>query len=319
MRLKTLVASIVGSILLLNFFLLSFANAQIDCAKIKNYKDLRKQGGCDGEIHHLIEKRFADIFGVDPDIIPSICLTKEEHRSYTNKWREYIPYGKEYNNLSIQTIIKVFTEIYNDNPCIIKKLLKFLEKNLEKKIGSKLYKKLIQRIPKLFPQNAIEPIIRRIYIIVFWYEVYSFFPQFDENFCSDANVIKAEELFAESQILAQDNKQEAIKKLSGSYFFIGYAVYKKMETYISSPSKEVVNVFTEKKEFYSKWAIELFKKSLELDSNNPYTYLYLGNTYSAIGSKNDAVVNYQKSIHYFKQQGDTKFSEPIEKMIINLK
>ena len=51
---------------------------------------LRQEAGL--EVHHLIEQRFAERLGLDPASIPSIVLTQEEHRVFTNMWRSKIGY-----------------------------------------------------------------------------------------------------------------------------------------------------------------------------------------------------------------------------------
>ncbi len=56
---------------------------------IKSYKSLQKlTKGTGLEAHHLIEKRFAKMLGVNPGEMVSVALTKAEHQSFTNAWRK---------------------------------------------------------------------------------------------------------------------------------------------------------------------------------------------------------------------------------------
>lgn len=73
-------------------------------------------------MHHLVEKRFASKLGIRESEIPSIVLTKEEHRVFTKKWRECIQYGTNYNEVSIEEIITSYHKVYADYPDIIKTL-----------------------------------------------------------------------------------------------------------------------------------------------------------------------------------------------------
>ena len=67
---------------------------------IGTYRELRLiTVGTGYEVHHLIEKRFLSIlqdrgapFKSHRDM-PSVVLTKGEHRGYTNAWRSRFPYG----------------------------------------------------------------------------------------------------------------------------------------------------------------------------------------------------------------------------------
>ncbi len=84
------------------------------------------------EVHHLVEQRLGSTlekYGFDPKEIPSIVLTKEEHRVFTNKWRDAIEYGINYDKeLSIDEIRTVYKNIYADYPDIIKVLDEFFSK-----------------------------------------------------------------------------------------------------------------------------------------------------------------------------------------------
>jgi hypothetical protein len=56
----------------------------------KLLRGVRKEAGL--EVHHLIEKRFAERLEINAADIPSIVLTKEEHRVFTSRWRQAIGY-----------------------------------------------------------------------------------------------------------------------------------------------------------------------------------------------------------------------------------
>lgn len=52
-----------------------------------------KNAGYEG--HHLIEKRFAHLFGQNPDDMISVVLSTKEHRDFTNAWLNAIGYNNE--------------------------------------------------------------------------------------------------------------------------------------------------------------------------------------------------------------------------------
>ncbi|KFA59025.1 hypothetical protein A9G48_04830 [Gilliamella sp. wkB18] len=87
---------------------------------IKSYKELKALVKGKGlQVHHFIEKRFANILGVNKREILSIVLTKEEHQIFTNAWRKAIPYGTKPTK---ELITKVAKEIYKYYPEILKVL-----------------------------------------------------------------------------------------------------------------------------------------------------------------------------------------------------
>jgi len=68
-------------------------------------------------VHHLIEKRFANILGItNTNSMLSIVLTKEEHQVFANAWRAAVPYGTDYATLSAQQIWEHAQRIYADYP-----------------------------------------------------------------------------------------------------------------------------------------------------------------------------------------------------------
>jgi RHS repeat-associated protein len=66
---------------------------------IRSYKNLNRvlkgvrKAGTYLEAHHLVEKRFARILGVNENDMLAIAVTEAEHQVFTNKWRHIIPYG----------------------------------------------------------------------------------------------------------------------------------------------------------------------------------------------------------------------------------
>lgn len=65
---------------------------------IDTYKALKKANkGTGKEIHHIVEKRFADAIDIDnTDEMLSIALDRKTHRNFTNAWRNELGYGKKY-------------------------------------------------------------------------------------------------------------------------------------------------------------------------------------------------------------------------------
>ena len=93
--------------------------------EIGSYKEMHKkiQGKNSGlETHHLIEKRFAGIFGVKQSEMPSINIPKDAHRGYTNAWRNEIGYGDGTEGAKREYIINAYKKIYKGNQNILNQL-----------------------------------------------------------------------------------------------------------------------------------------------------------------------------------------------------
>ncbi|MFD2288251.1 DUF4280 domain-containing protein [Pedobacter petrophilus] len=90
---------------------------------LKSYKELKALAKGTGlQVHHLIEKRFANIFKppkIQKDML-SVVLTKEEHQIFTNAWRKAFPYGKP--KPTPRQVEDAAKEIYKDYPEILKGL-----------------------------------------------------------------------------------------------------------------------------------------------------------------------------------------------------
>jgi len=87
---------------------------------IKSYRTLRKLVAGKGfRVHHLIEKRFARLFGQNQDEMLSIVVTVGEHQDFTNAWRNRFPYGSGTVAATKQEVIAVAKEVYKDYPVIL--------------------------------------------------------------------------------------------------------------------------------------------------------------------------------------------------------
>jgi RHS repeat-associated protein len=68
------------------------------------------------DVHHLIPQRFAELFRVSPDQIPSILLNQGElgeHNPFTSRWRELLPYDQTYTIEQVKNSVK---QVYADYP-----------------------------------------------------------------------------------------------------------------------------------------------------------------------------------------------------------
>jgi hypothetical protein len=84
-------------------------------AAIDSYRRLKKAGSAGKEVHHIVEKRFAKLFGYGKrgGSMPSIALSPDEHRMLTNLWRDAVPYGSDY---TVEKVVKAAAQVYSDNP-----------------------------------------------------------------------------------------------------------------------------------------------------------------------------------------------------------
>ena len=85
---------------------------------IDTYRDVRKvTKGTDLEVHHIVEKRFADPLNIETNksasTMLSTALTKTEHQVYTNKWRKYVPYG---GTPALSQVVEAGARIYGNDP-----------------------------------------------------------------------------------------------------------------------------------------------------------------------------------------------------------
>ncbi len=77
------------------------------------YKTLKADlKGTGLESHHLVEQRFAAIWGQKPSGMASIAVTDAEHQAFTNAWRARIPYGGGTAGATVAQVRAAATEIY---------------------------------------------------------------------------------------------------------------------------------------------------------------------------------------------------------------
>jgi hypothetical protein len=98
-----------------------FANA-IDGA-IDTYSNLRKANKGNGlEVHHIVEKRFADAIGIareNTNNMLSIALDKQTHRMFTSLWRDEFKYGTNYSKLKPEDIWNAAQRVYAGYPNLL--------------------------------------------------------------------------------------------------------------------------------------------------------------------------------------------------------
>jgi hypothetical protein len=88
---------------------------------IKPYRQLRAElKGTGLHAHHLIEKRFDKVLGVNRDEMLSAAMTPAEHQAFTNAWRKAIPYGSK--GVTQQRVLDEARRIYKDYPAILQAL-----------------------------------------------------------------------------------------------------------------------------------------------------------------------------------------------------
>ncbi len=104
---------------------------------IGTYKVLREAADKSGikglEVHHLIEKRFAEFLEVSADDIPCIVLTGDEHKEFNKVWVNWIgrknakdlPHTK---NFSAEDLREAVEEIHKELPEVKNILLEYLDK-----------------------------------------------------------------------------------------------------------------------------------------------------------------------------------------------
>ncbi len=93
------------------------------------YKDLAQLTAGKGlNVHHLIEQRFASLFGEKESDMISIVLTESEHQAFTKAWRSQIGYEGSTKaavttlNATKSEVEAAAREVYKNYPQILKKL-----------------------------------------------------------------------------------------------------------------------------------------------------------------------------------------------------
>jgi hypothetical protein len=105
--------------------LINRAPAVTELGKVEKFGEMPTKPGY--QRHHLFEKRFAEILGVDPDNIPTVYVTHEQHVPITNDWRTAIGYSRDLNplkttNATIDNIVDAMQGVYADMPQVLKVL-----------------------------------------------------------------------------------------------------------------------------------------------------------------------------------------------------
>jgi hypothetical protein len=83
---------------------------------------LIRDSGLHLQAHHLIEHRFAHLFGSTRAGGLSIAVTTAEHQVFTNQWRRLIGYGSGTRSANLQSVQDAAREIYRDYPEILSAL-----------------------------------------------------------------------------------------------------------------------------------------------------------------------------------------------------
>ena len=87
---------------------------------INSYHALRRALiSTDLQAHHIIEKRFARMLGINVGDMLSVAVTKEEHQMFTKAWRQAIPYGTDYNSITVSQLWDAAKQIYKDYPDLL--------------------------------------------------------------------------------------------------------------------------------------------------------------------------------------------------------
>jgi len=86
---------------------------------IHPYNVLRgKLQGTGLQAHHIIEQRFVRQVP-HPQNSPAVAVTRAEHQVLTNRWRNRIPYGADYNMLTNSQVWDVAQYVYRDFPALL--------------------------------------------------------------------------------------------------------------------------------------------------------------------------------------------------------
>ncbi|GAB3025249.1 hypothetical protein GCM10027051_32430 [Niabella terrae] len=94
---------------------------------IKSYRELKKLSPAGSQVHHLIEKRFADLMEQKAGEMASIVVTETEHQVFTNAWRAKIGYegskaATTTLNATREQVENAARVIYKEYPEILKAL-----------------------------------------------------------------------------------------------------------------------------------------------------------------------------------------------------
>ena len=79
--------------------------------------DCTSSGAC--QVHHLVERRFDDLFELPTDQWLTMALTSDEHQVFTNSWRAQIPLSEGTRNATRNDVIAAANVVYADYPEIL--------------------------------------------------------------------------------------------------------------------------------------------------------------------------------------------------------
>ncbi len=65
------------------------------------------------EAHHIVQSRFAGLFGLNSKEMMSVALTHAEHVHLDNLWRQVLPYGRNYTAAQVRAAIP---QVYRNYP-----------------------------------------------------------------------------------------------------------------------------------------------------------------------------------------------------------
>ena len=139
---SVIIPGIPGSYVATSFRVAGKLDEFVDSAEVLTgtYRQLKKllKGTKNIEIHHLIEKRFSQLFSTSTDDFFSIALSPETHQLITNRWRnlhkvddifELFAYGSDYTKITYDQMVKAVKEVYHDMPAVLDNVLEWLSEN----------------------------------------------------------------------------------------------------------------------------------------------------------------------------------------------
>ena len=70
---------------------------------------------------------------MNTDKMAAVALTKDQHKVFTQRWRDAIPYGTNYKAISFAEVLKIAKEkVYHDAPELYEAMLVDLAAGLKK-------------------------------------------------------------------------------------------------------------------------------------------------------------------------------------------
>ena len=70
--------------------------------------------------------------GVNVNDYLSVPLSKDLHKTITQRWRKYFPYGMNYKNITKPQMRRAIKSIYKDMPKLLEQVLDWFEDNWRK-------------------------------------------------------------------------------------------------------------------------------------------------------------------------------------------